>query len=173
MLVRKLFFDPKQYPLRSVAERLFNSEKEEDDHLDYKDKRCLKGKGAEDLMYDFCAMANAEGGIIIIGVREENGYPTKPITRGLQSITSPDKELNRVDQMRNSKFGLTGPDIDVRSIRVRGKRLLLIKVHPSVTEPVGLRNKQGRQEYPIRQGRIKTWQPYQPTPDRDTRAARA
>jgi Schlafen, AlbA_2 len=50
--------------------RLFNSEKEEDDHLDYKDKRCLKGKGAEDLMYDFCAMANAEGGIIIIGVRE-------------------------------------------------------------------------------------------------------
>ena len=115
--MRKLFFDPKQYPLRSVAERLFNSEKEEDDHLDYKDKRCLKGKGAEDLMYDFCAMANAEGGIIIIGVREENGYPTKPITRGLQSITSPDTELNRVDQMRNSKFGLTGPDIDVRSIR--------------------------------------------------------
>jgi hypothetical protein len=44
MLVRKLFFDPKQYPLRSVAERLFNSEKEEDDHLDYKDKSASKVK---------------------------------------------------------------------------------------------------------------------------------
>jgi Putative DNA-binding domain len=140
--------------------RLFKSEKEEDDHLDYKDQRCLKGKGAEDLLYDFCAMANAEGGVIIIGVREENGHPMKPLTRGLQSVASPDKELNRIDQMRNSKFGLTGPEIDSRSIKVLGKRLLLIKVHPSVTEPVGVMTRQGKLEYPIRQGRIKTWQPY-------------
>jgi hypothetical protein len=93
-------------------------------------------------------------------VREENGHPMKPLTRGLQSVASPDKELNRIDQMRNGKFGLTGPEIDSRSIKVLGKRLLLVKVHPSVTEPVGVMTRQGKLEYPIRQGRIKTWQPY-------------
>jgi len=53
------------------------------------------------------------------------------------------------------------------TIKVRGKRLLLLEVHPSVTEPVGLRANQGKQEYPFRQGRIKTWQPCWPKPNMD------
>ena len=71
--------------LRDVTEtdlrRILESGVEEHKHLDYKAEMYANNDaGKKDFLIDVCAFANAEGGILLIGIPElrdsQNGQPT-------------------------------------------------------------------------------------------------
>jgi predicted HTH transcriptional regulator len=102
-------------------------------------------------------MANASGGIIIIGIRESNGRPTQPMKAGLQSVRNVDQQSNRLHQLISSHFGEVAPKVETRSLEVLNKRLLLVKVFKGVELVGGKKTPAGDIEYPIRSGRITVW----------------
>jgi predicted HTH transcriptional regulator len=102
-------------------------------------------------------MANASGGIIIVGIRESDGRPVHPLKASLQSIRNVDQQINRLHQLISSHFGAAAPKVEIRSVEVLTKRLLLIKVF-QIIEPVGGKKKPtGDIEHPVRSGRITVW----------------
>jgi hypothetical protein len=160
----KQSFDPKE-PIWHVALdqinkdhilALFSRGVEEGEKIDYKESGCLSSKAdTAELLKDFAAMANASGGIIIIGIRDSDGRPAHPLKAGLQSIL--DQQINRLHQLISTHFGDVVPKVEIRSLEILTKRLLLIKVFQSV-EPVGGKKKPiGDIEYPVRSGRITVW----------------
>jgi hypothetical protein len=159
-------FDPNQ-PIWDVAldqitkdhiHDLFGRGVEEGENIDYKQSGCLSSKAdLVELLKDFAAMANATGGIIIVGIRESDGRPAYPIKPALQSIRNVDRQINRLYQSISTHFGEVAPKVEMRSLDVLTKRLLLIKVFQSV-EPVGTKTKPtGDAQFPIRSGRITVW----------------
>jgi Putative DNA-binding domain len=159
-------FDPTQ-PIWNVAieqitkdhiHNLFGRGIEEGENIDYKQSGCLSSKAdIAELLKDFAAMANATGGIIIVGIRETDGRPSYPIKPALQSIPNVDRQINRLHQLISTHFGEVAPKVEIRSLEVLTKRLLLIKVFQSV-EPVGTKKKpSGDVQFPMRSGRITVW----------------
>jgi predicted HTH transcriptional regulator len=114
---------------------------EEGDRIDYKESGCLSsGADIRELLKDFAAMANASGGIIIIGIRESNGRPIQPIKAGLQSVRNVDQQSNRLHQLISTHFGEVAPKVETTSLEVVNKRLLLVKAFKGV-EPLGGKKK--------------------------------
>lgn len=131
---------------------------EESERIDYKGSGCLSSKSdMRELLKDFAAMANASGGIIIVGIREENGQPIQPMRTGLQSVRSVDQQINRLYQFLFANFGETAPKVEIRSLEVLSKRLLLVKIFKGAQLVGGKRKPDGWIEYPVRTGRITTW----------------
>jgi Schlafen, AlbA_2 len=84
---------------------LFSRGVEEGDNIDYKEIGCLSSKAnTTELLKDFAAMANASGGIIIVGIRESDGRPIHPLKVGLQNIPKLDQQINRLHQMISTRF---------------------------------------------------------------------
>jgi hypothetical protein len=98
----KQSFDPKE-PIWHIALdqiikdhilALFSGGVEEGEKIDYKESGCLSSKAdTAELLKDFAAMANASGGIIIIGIRDSDGRPAHPLKAGLQSIRNVDQQI--------------------------------------------------------------------------------
>jgi predicted HTH transcriptional regulator len=92
----------------------------------YKESRCLSSKAdTVELLKDFAAMANATGGIIFVGIRETDGRPVLPLKAGLQSVRNVDQQINRLHQLISTHFGEVAPKVEIRSLEVLAKRLLL------------------------------------------------
>ena len=162
----KQSFDPNQpiwqVPLDQIVKdhilSLFNRGFEEGDNIDYKEIGCLSSKAnTAELLKDFAAMANASGGIIIIGIRESDGRPIHPLRVGLQNIPKLDQQINRLHQMISTRFEEVASNVKIRSLDVQAKRLLLIKVFHSVEPVGGKKTPTGHIEYPVRSGRITVW----------------
>jgi predicted HTH transcriptional regulator len=137
---------------------LFGRGVEEGENIDYKQSGCPSSKAdIVELLKDFAAMANATGGIIIVGIRESDGRPILPLRAGLQNIPKLDKEINRLHQMISTRLEEGASNVKIRSIEVLAKRLLLIKVFHSVEPVGGKKTSTGHIEYPVRSGRITIW----------------
>jgi predicted HTH transcriptional regulator len=116
---------------------LFSRGVEEGDNLDYKEIGCLSSKpDTTDLLKDCAAMANASGGIILVGIRESDGRPIHPQRVGVRNIRKPDQQINRLLQMISTRYEKAASNFKIRSVEVLERRLLLIKVFHSV-EPLG------------------------------------
>ncbi len=142
-------------------EALFKQRSEECLQLDYKRAAIVSdAKGFERLLYRICGMANAKGGTIVIGVAESEGVPLVPISEGLENVEKPDKTLNRLHQIVSARFGKNAPDIDPRTILVRGKNVLVLQIGESVTKRCGIKTRADNVDYiPVRKGRTTDWIP--------------
>ena len=127
--------EPEQITGEHVS-NLFYRGVQEGQHLDYKRAECLKREQVRDLLKDMCAMANSGGGMILIGIRENEGRPKMPLRLGLQGVTKPDRELNRLGQIRASAFENSGPEISRGSIQIGQKLVIFIKIFPNVGPPM-------------------------------------
>src|SRR5271166_5281780 len=78
-------------------------------------------------------MANSGGGVILVGIKEIDGRPLEPLRLGLQNVSKPDQQINRLTQMLTTEFGNLGPPKEIRSIEVMKKNVVLIKIFPTVT----------------------------------------
>ena len=58
-----------------VADRI-----QESLHLDYKDSRALTKKNKDEIIKDVTAFANADGGVVIYGVREKGHLPDQVVS---------------------------------------------------------------------------------------------
>jgi hypothetical protein len=152
--------EPERITDRHVLQ-LFHSQVQEGQYLDYKQIGCLRDlKSTKDLLKDFCAMANRGGGIILIGIKENDGRPVLPIRLGLQNVPKSDKELTRLGQMRTSAFGATGPEISTGTVQVMRKCILFIKVFGNVGAPVRPPpSKPADDKYPFRDNQMTAWLP--------------
>jgi hypothetical protein len=137
---------------------LFSRGVEEGDNIDYKEIGCLSSRpNTTELLKDCAAMANASGGIILVGIRESDGRPIHPPRVGLQNIRKPDQQINRLLQMISTRFAEAASNFKIRSLEVLDKGLLLIKVFHSVEPVGGKKTAKGHIEYPVRSGRITIW----------------
>jgi hypothetical protein len=62
---------------RAEVQTLIDTDVQEDLHLDYKDSRALDRNKKDEIAKDVSSFANADGGIIIYGVKEANHVPVK------------------------------------------------------------------------------------------------
>lgn len=159
-------FDPNQViwqvPLDQIIKDhillLFSRGVEEGDNLDYKEIGCLSSRpDTTELLKDCAAMANASGGIILVGIRESDGRPIHPAKVGLQNVRKPDQQINRLLQMISTRFEEAASNVKIRSLEVLGKELLLIRVFHSIEPMGGKKTPTGHMEYPVRSGRITIW----------------
>src|SRR6266404_279102 len=125
--------------LRAVLE----SGMEEHKHLDYKAELYANNDaGQKDFLVDVCAFANAEGGILLLGVPEvrdaETGKPTGvPDLGNFQGIEAPNPEsvLIAYDAKVVSCIEERIP-LETRAIRLaNGRHVLAIRVPNSLNKP--------------------------------------
>jgi hypothetical protein len=139
-------------------EVLFESRTEESDRLDYKRAAILSDETRFDrLISRICGMANSKGGTIVIGIAENEGAPLLPILQGLEHVDKADKTLNRVQQVLSSRFGRDAPEVDSRSLSVRGKTVLVLQIGESVTKRCGMLQRGNVDVIPVRRGRTTDW----------------
>jgi len=108
----------------------------EHSQLDYKGAPYPhRHSGAVDLLADVTAMANAQGGYVIIGVEEDKTQPdgTPKSTVG---IPFADAEANWIQSVCTSSIDERIPDLAVRDIPISaGRSCLIIRVPNSVRKP--------------------------------------
>jgi hypothetical protein len=117
----------------------------------------LKSRGRLHLLRNL-AMANRGGGLIFIGIKDNDGRPLLPIRTGLQNVSKSDRELCRLGQMKSSAFGVTGPEISMGAVQILQKYILFIKVFGNVGTPVRPpTSKPGDDKYPFRDNQMTAW----------------
>ena len=136
-------------------EALFDGQFEEGARLDYKRAAAVSdSKHLDDLLYRLCGMANAKGGTFIIGIPERDGFPI-----GIEDVRTPDKVLNRLAQLLASRFGKDAPEVQPRTLSIRGKTIVVLQVGESVTKRCGLKWQGKQSVVPMRVDRITSWLP--------------
>lgn len=161
-------------PLRDIRDadvrRLVESGLEE--HLQLEYKRALyddNDRGRSELLLDVCMFANAEGGILLIGVperRDERGHSTgAPDPGGVLGVELPNPEAvlgaydARVMEAIEERLPLESTSIDMGN----GRRVIAIRVPNSANKPHSVRHKghiyfpsrRERQRYPMTVREIK------------------
>src|SRR5712691_2790715 len=133
---------------------------EEHKHLDYKAELYANNEaGQKDFLIDVCAFANAEGGILLIGVPEvrdpRNGQPTgAPDLSKFEGIESPNPESvllsydSRVVSCVEERLSL-----ETRAIKLgNGKYVFAIRVPNSLNKPHCVR-RDDKRYFPSRRDR--------------------
>lgn len=121
------------------AKQWLRQKRPEDDRLEYKSREVGNKKVAKEL----AAMSNADGGIVILGVREDDdGKP-----RTFEDIESTDNVARGVSDVLNERVE-PFPDFNTESFNFEGKTLLALSVpssdqlhsyyHERIEEPVFL-----------------------------------
>lgn len=83
-----------------------------------------------EFLADISALANTQGGDIIIGVTEQNGIPG-----AIQPIQSARLEAQRLQNIAQSGLEPRLPDIRVRTISVNGGEIIVVRTSSSFTRP--------------------------------------
>jgi hypothetical protein len=161
-------------PLRDIRDadvrRLVESGLEEHLQLDYKSVLYDgNDEGRREFLQDICMFANAEGGILLIGIperRDEEGHSTgAPDPEGVLGIELPNPEAvlsaydARVMEAIEERLPLESTSIDVGN----GRRVIAIRVPNSANKPHSMRHKghiyfpsrRERQRYPMTVREIK------------------
>jgi predicted HTH transcriptional regulator len=88
------------------------------DRTALKDGKPLGEKHREDLIRDVAAMANAEGGLIIYGIKERTGGYPKKVDDGIElKATNPD----RIEQILTSNTHPRVEELFIRRVKVKRK----------------------------------------------------
>lgn len=121
--------------ITSVAiEALLRDRVEEDAFLDYKARSYTRDEtGIHELVKDVSALANAQGGYLIFGIGEESGAPRRP--GGLVNIDDVEGERRRIIDHCFEKIEPRLTELDIRSIVVAGKTLLICRVLEGAQKP--------------------------------------
>jgi len=150
-------------PLRDIREadirRLVESGLEEHLQLEYKSELYDNGdRGRREFLLDICMFANANGGILLVGVperRDEDGQPTgAPDPEGILGleVQNPEAVLGacdaRVMEAIEERLPLESTSIDMGN----GRRVLAIRVPNSTKKPHSVRH-QGHIYFPSRRER--------------------
>lgn len=115
-------------------ETLLRDKKEEDAFLDHKARpHARDDDGVHELIKDVAAFANAQGGYLIIGIGEEAGNPRRP--GGLVNIDDPEGERRRIIDHCFEKIEPRLTELDIRSIVVDGRTLLVCRVLDGPEKP--------------------------------------
>jgi hypothetical protein len=150
-------------PLSEVTERdvqqLLDAQTEEHKHLEYKEELYRQNDaGQKDFLVDVCAFANAEGGVILIGipeVRDSDGKPTG-VPDGVKcqglTLTNPEPVLlaydSRVISSIEDRLAL-----ESRAIKLsNGNYILAIRIPNSLNKPYCVRRSESRY-FPVRRDR--------------------
>ena len=108
--------------------------KQQDYHRDPTDQEGYK----HEICKDVTAMANAEGGYILIGVQETNG-----IAQGFFSVNNPDKIAQSIKSVCLESIDprIRNLEVQTRSFKWNGKNITLVIIHipPSDLRPHGFR----------------------------------
>ena len=126
------FYNKEDFHWNDIQD-LIENEVEENLHLDYKDERALDSQKIDEITRDVSAFANADGGIIIYGISEDNNShkPLKPTPISNNKITK---------EWLEQKINLIEPRIkDVRiypiDIEERDGYIFIVKIPRSDDAP--------------------------------------
>jgi hypothetical protein len=133
---------------------------EEHKHLDYKAELYSNNDaGQKDFLIDVCAFANAEGGILLIGVPElrdpAHGQPTgAPDLGGLEGIITSNPESLLISYDSRVVSGIEERlSLETHPIRLKnGKHVLAIRIPNSLTKPHCVR-RDDKRYFPSRRDR--------------------
>jgi hypothetical protein len=120
---------------KNDLQKLVDEQREEDKHIEYKE--ALPKNGSDDkkeFAADVSAFANADGGVIIYGIKEKTGLPTELC--GID-IANKDDEIRRLDQMimNNIAPRVLGIEIPPPIDLGEGKVVLIINIPKSFSMP--------------------------------------
>lgn len=106
----------------------------EDAFLDYKARPYQRDtNGVHELVKDVSAFANAQGGYLIIGIGEELGTTRRP--GGLVNVEDAEGERRRIIDHCFEKIEPRLTELDIRSIVVDGKTLLVCRIFEGTQKP--------------------------------------
>lgn len=106
----------------------------EDAFLDYKAKPYRHdADGIHELVKDVSAFANASGGYLLIGIGPDSNDPRHP--GGLVNVENPERERRRMIDHCLEKIEPRLPWLDIRTISVDGKNLLICRVPDGDRKP--------------------------------------
>lgn len=139
-------------------EQLFSLRTEEGQRLDYKRAAAVaEGKHVDRLIDRICGMANTAGGSIVIGIAESDGSPQLPISTGLENVAKPDSAIMRIQQKLFAKFGADRPDVEFRTLNVKGSNVIVLQIAQSLAKSHGRREFLDGPKLPVRNGRCLDW----------------
>lgn len=115
----------------------------EDVHLEYKASEHLKSKRVEEITRAVTAFANADGGIVVYGLREGNGDKQHIPQEIDEGLTAGDLTAEGLDQMLSSAISPPIPGLRIREIALgEGRRTFAIGVpKPGYSAPHQARDK--------------------------------
>jgi hypothetical protein len=118
----------------SDIESLLRDRVEENAFLDYKARPYARdADGVPELVKDVSAFANAQGGYLVIGIGEEAGAPRRP--GGLVNVEDAEGERRRIIDHCLEKIEPRLAELDIRSLVVDGKTLLVCRVPEGPQKP--------------------------------------
>lgn len=133
----------------------------EDVHLDFKaeDSYTSSPEGLDELAKDVTGMANAQGGLLVIGIAEDgNGSADHPKQANL-GIS--DKKINQMTNALRSRVVPLYPDIEIRALEdpaTPGRGFYLVGIPRSPLAPHAVRRSMRPEySYALRVGRTTAW----------------
>lgn len=144
-----------------------NEDYKESDYIDYKenfsfleitDKKVVREKIAE-FKHDLCSFANAEGGYIFFGIKEEKGIPK--IINGIQ-ISGNDTDKFELD-IKNKMFGIEPaiPQINMRFLKLTNDNyVVVLEIMSGVFSPYVFKKNENDYNFWKRRGNSKVAMSY-------------
>lgn len=150
----------KDWVEEDLQEIIENDAYRENDFIDYKETfavlECLdkeiRRKKQNEFRHDICSFANANGGYLIFGIKEEGGVPSE-----INGITVGNADKFELDR-RNEMSGILPviPNVDFSYIKlVNGNYVIVLKITRGVHKPYLYKENEGDYKFFVRRGNRK------------------
>lgn len=150
----------KDWVEEDLQEIIENDAYRENDFIDYKETfavlECLdkeiRRKKQNEFRHDICSFANANGGYLIFGIKEEGGVPSE-----INGITVGNTDKFELDR-RNEMSGILPviPNVDFSYIKlVNGNYVIVLKITRGVHKPYLYKENEGDYKFFVRRGNRK------------------
>ena len=118
----------------SDLESLTENRRPEGKTIEYKaDLKLGNDREKKEFLADVSAFANANGGDLIFGITDKNGFPSE--IKGL-NITNVDKEISRIDAIIRDGIDPRLPSINIQPVNLSiGNVVLIIRIGKSWINP--------------------------------------
>lgn len=150
----------KDWMAEDLQEIIENEAYKENEYVDYKETFAViecqdkesKRRKQNEFRHDVCSFANADGGYLVFGIKEESGIPTE--INGIE-ISNTDKfELDR----RNELAGILPviPGMEFSFVKVSdGKFVVVLRIFRGVHKPYLYKENEGIYKFYVRRGNRK------------------